>query len=318
MEKIKNQHGFALNVHDVVHRYGDRKALDGLCLQVNRSELFALLGPNGCGKSTLFRLISTLVPLQQGEIEVFGNSVRHDQRLVRGRLGIVFQSPSLDPKLTVRENLWCGSVLYGCDRRQFERRLAEVTEQLGVEDRLHDPVEELSGGLKRRVELAKAIFHRPRLLLMDEPSTGLDPAARLDLWRALRQLQVQQRITIVLTTHLLDEADRADRIAIMDRGQVRAVGSPGKLRQELGHQVLVLRPALAEIRTWLAEREIDATEADGELRITGNDVANLVPALAANFGRQIEQMSVGQPGLEDVFVAKTGHRYWADTTSVPA
>ncbi|RMF43344.1 MAG: ABC transporter ATP-binding protein [Planctomycetota bacterium] len=308
----------ALLVDNVEHRYGDRQALRGLRLEVSAGELFAILGPNGSGKSTLFRLISTLVPVQAGEIAVFGHRLPGAQHLVRQLLGVVFQSPSLDPKLTVRENLRCGGVLYGLRGAPLQARIQEVAEQLGVADRMNDMVETLSGGLKRRVELAKGILHRPRLLLMDEPSTGLDPAARIDMWRALKELQKSQRMTIVLTTHLLEEADRADRLAIMHEGRTVAVGAPGELRRELGDQVLTIRPPLPEVERWLADRGIEARCVDDEIRVTGHDVANLVPALAEQFGRQIQALSVGQPSLEDVFIARTGHRYWADRAETPA
>lgn len=301
----------ALDVQHVSHRYGDHQALDDLSLEVASGNIFALLGPNGSGKTTLFRLISTIARIQSGDIRVFGNSPKTDLGAVRSSIGIVFQAPSLDRKLTVLENIRCQAALYGLSRASLKSRIDEVVQQLGIADRLSAIVETLSGGLKRRVELAKGILHRPRLLLLDEPSTGLDPAARLDLWHALEQLRNQFQVTILLTTHLLEEADKADRIAILHQGRTVAVGSPGQLRSELGAQVLSIQtndqPA---VLAWLESRSIASQLFDSQLRVTGSGAAELVAPLAQEFGGRIQSLTLGQPSLEDVFVARTGHKYW--------
>ncbi|QDV27937.1 ABC transporter ATP-binding protein [Aureliella helgolandensis] len=300
----------ALDVQHLVHAYGPRKAVDDLALTVGRGEIFALLGPNGSGKTTLFRLISTLARVQSGEIFVFGHSVKTETALVRAQLGVVFQSPSLDPKLTVAENIRCQAALYGLRGEVLAERLDEVATQLGLQDRLHTRAEELSGGLKRRAELAKGILHKPRLLLMDEPSTGLDPAARLDLWHALLELRQTAGVTILLTTHLLEEADKADRIAIMHAGKQVAVGAPGDLRSALGDQVLRIHATQREpILAWLRERALTPQVFEQEIRVMGS-AAEVIPPLSHQFGSQIQSLTLGQPSLEDVFVAKTGHRFW--------
>ncbi|HEY5315800.1 MAG TPA: ATP-binding cassette domain-containing protein, partial [Pirellulales bacterium] len=179
----------AVEVSQLVHHYGQRCALDHLDLEIERGELFAILGPNGGGKTTLFRLLSTLIPVQQGSIRILGHDVASDAALVRARLGVVFQAPSLDRKLTVRENLHYQGPLYGLGGRELRDRASQMLGRLGLTDREHDLVETLSGGLRRRVELAKGLLHRPPLLLLDEPSTGLDPGARSDLWNYLRQIR---------------------------------------------------------------------------------------------------------------------------------
>lgn len=301
----------ALDVQRVSHRYGEHLALNDLSLEVASGKIFALLGPNGSGKTTLFRLISTIARLQDGDIRVFGNSPKTDLAAVRSSIGIVFQSPSLDRKLTVLENIRCQAALYGLSGASVKSRIDEVVQQLGIADRLSTIVETLSGGLKRRVELAKGILHRPRLLLLDEPSTGLDPAARLDLWHALEQLRADYGVTVLLTTHLLEEADKADQIAILHQGRSVAIGSPAHLRSELGAQVLSIQtneqPA---VLAWLESRSIASQQFDNQLRITGSSAAELVAPLAQDFGTRIQSLTLGQPSLEDVFVARTGHKYW--------
>lgn len=300
----------ALDAQSVRHSYGQHAALVDLNLQVQAGEVFALLGPNGSGKTTLFRLISTLARVQHGDICVFGQSVKSAMAAVRASLGVVFQSPSLDPKLTVAENIDCQAALYGISRRDLRERKSEIVGQLGLEDRLRTPTEQLSGGLKRRVELAKVILHRPRLLLMDEPSTGLDPASRLDLWHALKQLQRKNGVTVLLTTHLLEEADKADRIAIVHQGKTVALGPPQELRRGLGTQVLSIHTdEVSSVLAWLADRSIECQPVEGGVRVAGSDAANHVAPLAAAFGDRIQSLTLGQPSLEDVFVARTGHRF---------
>ena len=209
----------AIKIEHLSFHYGERCALDDVSWDVNDGELFALLGPNGSGKTTLFRLLSTLIPMQHlksspsSSIRVFGKSVESDLSSVRNQMGVVFQFPSVDGKLTVFENLRLQASLYGLTGKIAAERIAEVSEQLGISVRQHDIVDKLSGGLRRRLELAKSLLHRPQLLIMDEPTAGLDPAARIDLWNVLRQLQQDTGMTIFMTTHLLEEAERADKEA---------------------------------------------------------------------------------------------------------
>jgi ABC-2 type transport system ATP-binding protein len=283
---------------------------------VAAGRIFALLGPNGSGKSTLFKILSTLIAYRQGQVRVLGVDVNQHQSQVRHLLGVVFQSPSVDPKLTVRENLLCQATLYGLRGPQLRSRLDQVTQQMGLSERLGDPVGKLSGGQQRRVELAKGILHRPGLLLMDEPSTGLDPAARLELWQILRELQQNHSVTVVLTTHLLEEADKADQIAILDHGKNVAQGSPTALRDELGDQVLSIQAqAPREILQWLLDRSITAQLYQQTIRATGSGVAQLVSPLMETWGNQIQSVTVGRPSLEDVFMARTGHYFAGSNTT---
>jgi ABC-2 type transport system ATP-binding protein len=224
----------ALTTNRLTHRYGDRVALDQVCLRVNAREIFGLLVPNGGGKTTLFRILSTLVRPTAGSASILGLDLARDTGAIRRRLGVVFQAPSLDKKLTVRENLAHQGHLYGLSGKSLGERIDHLLLEFNLCDRTRDLVETLSGGLQRRVEIAKCLLHRPEILLLDEPSTGLDPGARIDLWQTLYPLRDQQDVTVLLTTHLMEEAERCDRVAIIDRGKIVAEGAPEELRSAIG------------------------------------------------------------------------------------
>lgn len=301
----------ALDIEGVSHNYGEHQALRNLDLSVETGEIFAILGPNGSGKTTLFRLISTLARLASGDIRVFGQSVRANINAVRSLIGVVFQAPSLDKKLTAIENMFCQAALYGLSGSLLRQRIDALVQQLGIADRLSSRVEALSGGLKRRVELVKGLLHHPRLLLLDEPSTGLDPAARLDLWHALDEMRQRYGVTVVLTTHLLEEAEKADRIAILHAGKCVAVDSPTRLRSELGEQILTIQASEPErILAWLGERSIAAEQVQMQIRVSGDRAAQIIAPLAKECDPWIESLTLGRPSLEDVFIARTGHRFW--------
>ena len=312
-------------------RLGGRHVIKGLNLQVNDGGRLIVLGPNGSGKTTLFRLLSTLIPMQHlqsslsSSIRVFGTSVESDLSSVRHQMGVVFQSPSVDGKLTVFENLRLQASLYGLTGKMAGDRIVEVSQQLGISERQHDIVDKLSGGLRRRLELAKSLLHRPRLLIMDEPTTGLDPTARIDLWNVLRQLQQDSGMTIFMTTHLLEEAERADRVAILNAGQLVALDQPDVLRQQLGGDVVSIKCAAPESLSKLlaAEFNVQPRLVDGQLRLeqdadaeASSNVA-LVQRIMEQFGDQIQSITVGRPSLEDVFISKTGHQFFQSGELVP-
>lgn len=302
----------AVQINDLQYRYGDREALRGLSLDVQSGELFAVLGPNGSGKTTLFRLLSTLAPMQHGTVSVFGNDLTRAADQVRALLGVVFQAPSLDKHLTVMENLRCHGLLYGLGGMMLTRRCDEMLEQLGVRDRADERVDSLSGGLRRRVELAQGMLHQPRLLLLDEPSSGLDPAARSDLWRYLTQARDAQSVTILATTHLLEEADRADRIAIVDQGRLAALDTPDNLKAELGGDSLTLQTDEPEPLAQAISEQFgfEATVLDHSVRLEQPGGAALTPKLFEAFGDRITALTIGKPSLEDVFIARTGHQFF--------
>ena len=303
----------AIIVSGLSHYYGDRCALNNVSFNVERGEIFAFLGPNGGGKTTLFRVLSTLVPPQSdGNVAILGNSVRTNVGQVRSVLGVVFQAPSVDRKLTVQENLYHQAALYGIPKAVYAERRDQLLDQMGLSDRRNDYVETLSGGLRRRVELAKGMIHHPQVLLMDEPSTGLDPGARSDLWVYLRKLRDESSVTILMTTHLLEEAEKADRIAIINEGSIVALDEPATLCAELGGDVITIKsPESSRLASGIkSEFGVDAAQVDSTLRLELENGHDWIQKLVAAFPDDIESIRLGRPTLEDVFIARTGHQFW--------
>ena len=299
---------------NITHGYKGRTALSGVAFDVDEREVFALLGPNGSGKTTLFSILSTLARPDQGTARIFGFDVRRDPAEVRRRLGVVFQNPSLDRKLTVRENLIHHGRLYGLRGRGLGARADEMMERLRIADRAGHLVETLSGGLGRRVELAKGLLNQPGLLLLDEPSVGLDPGARHDLWAYLEELRRDEGVTILVTTHLIEEADRATRVLILDEGKIVALGSPSSLKDQIGGDVISLvttRPE--ELSSRIAGKfGLGPAVLDGSVRLEKKDGHAFVAELFESFPGMIDSVTLARPTLEDVFITRTGHRLWED------
>ena len=306
----------AIDARALGFRYGDREALNDVTFAIARGEIFGFLGPNGGGKTTLFKLLSTLAPVQTGSARLFGHDLAGDTGAVRRRLGVVFQHPSLDGKLTVGENLAAHGHLYGISGARLRERSGAMLERLGLTPRKRDRVETLSGGLQRRVELAKALLHEPELLLLDEPSTGLDPSARREFWNYLQHLREHDGVTVVLTTHYMEEAERCDRIGIMHQGKLVAIAPPNELKSEVGGDVIVIHTAAPELlqRKILARFKLKSQLVDGAIRIEKLRGHELVRDLIDAFGEEIESVSFGKPTLEDVFVHLTGHQFFAHTS----
>ncbi len=304
----------AVRVRNLQHSYGTHKALAGVSFEVLRGEIFGLLGPNGGGKTTLFRILATSFPPTSGEAGIFGSDVESHADEVRRRIGVVFQSPSLDKKLTVRENLMHHGHLYGLRGPELRRRISEMMERLVVADRADDIVETLSGGLQRRVELAKGLLHRPELLILDEPSVGLDPGARIDLWNYLQRLRDKDGVTVLLTTHLIDEGDRCDRVLILHQGIVVALGTPDSLKEQIGGDVIVIATKEPEkLRDMIgAKFDVQPSLLSGKLRIERENGHALVSRIVETFTSMIDSVTLSKPTLEDVFIARTGHRFWED------
>src|SRR5436305_8846425 len=231
-------------VRELAHRYEDRTALNGalngVSFDVRPAELFGLLGPNGSGKTTLFRVLSTLMIPTGGRALILGHDATRDPNSLRRQIGVVFQAQSIDLKLTAAENLWHQGHLYGLRGALLKSRIAEMLARVGLAERAQEKAETFSGGMQRRLELAKGLLHHPSVLLLDEPTTGLDPGARRDLWEYLRILRDEERVTIIVTTHLMEEAERCDRLAILNQGHMVALGTPLELKHEIGGDVILL------------------------------------------------------------------------------
>lgn len=289
--------------------YGSRLALQDVELKVPRASVFGLLGPNGGGKTTLIKILITLLRPTSGSACVAGADVVTRPNDVRRRIGVVFQRPSLDVKLTVLENLVHQGHLYGLSGPALRRRSETLLEQFRVADRAHEPVEHLSGGLQRRVELAKAMLHGPEVLILDEPSSGLDPSARMTLMDHLHTLRDEHRVTSLLTTHLTDEADRCDRLAILDEGRLVACGTPSDLKAAIGGDVITMTTdAPAILAKKLEDRfEIPAEVLGNIVRIERAHGHAFVADLIEAFPGEIETVTVGKPTLNDVFLHRTGH-----------
>jgi ABC-2 type transport system ATP-binding protein len=296
----------SVDVRDLSHRYGDRPALENVSFEVGAGEVFGVLGPNGGGKSTLFRILSTALRPTSGAARVAGTDVADPA--ARAKIGVVFQAPAVDKRLTVRENLLHHGHLYGLRGSLLASRIGEELARFGLSDRAGDLVETLSGGLQRRVELAKALLHRPAVLLLDEPSTGLDPGARREFWDALRTLQ---GTTILLTTHLMDEAELCGRLVLLHRGKVAASGRPLDLRGEIGGEVLRVRsPRPDELAREIRGRfGVEPERVDGELRLSRERAHALAAEIAEAFPALVDSLTVSKPSLEDVFLAKTRERW---------
>jgi ABC-2 type transport system ATP-binding protein len=304
-----------VEVSDLRHAYGDRVALDGVSLSVGEGEIFALLGPNGSGKTTLFRILSTLVPAPPGKVRIAGHDPAKDRDAVRRSIGVVFQSPSLDKQLTAAENLTHQGHLYGLSGADLRRRVDEALAAVGLSDRAGERADRLSGGMRRRVEIAKGLLHRPRVLLMDEPSTGLDPAARLDLWDHLRRVSRQGGdgggVTILITTHILEEAEDASRVAILQGGKLLACDTPTALKDRIGGDVITVTSTRPEaVRDALLQRLGAESElVEGQVRLERARGAEFIPQLIEAAPGLVDAVSVGKPTLQDVFIRLTGRRF---------
>ena len=297
-----------IQVQNLTHRYGDRTALSNVSFEVRKGEIFGLLGPNGGGKSTLFRILSTMMVPTSGRALIAGHDVVRDPAAVRRQVGVVFQTQSLDKALTVEENLRAQGHLHGLRGAMLGERMERAMERLGLADRRRDLVETLSGGLRRRVEIAKALLHSPQVLLMDEASTGLDPAARRDLSRHIESLRSGEGVTILLTTHILEEAGRCDRLLLLHQGNMVAEGTPTELRARIGGDVVVLQTADTALLAANIEQRFGVRPVvrDDQVRVEIANGHRFIAEVVEAFPGAIESVGLHKPTLEDVFVDQTG------------
>jgi ABC-2 type transport system ATP-binding protein len=302
----------AIVAHDLRFSYGAHEVLRGVSFSISKGEIFCFLGPNGSGKTTLFKLLSTLATPPRGTLSVLGQDLREASRGLRRSLGVVFQKPAIDTKLTVLENLRCHGYLYGLHGLRLQERAQAMVELLDLRQYATARVHTLSGGFQRRVELAKALLHEPEILVLDEPSSGLDPGARRDFFNYLLKLRASRGVTVVLTTHHMDEAERCDRVAVLHHGRMVAVAPAAELKQRIGGDVVVVRGAHPEMLWQRLKQRLACPVAliDGTLRLEAPRGYLLVAQIVEAFGEEIESVSFGKPTLEDVFVQLTGQRFF--------
>lgn len=301
-----------IEVKNLSHAYQTRRALDSVSFSVSCGEIFGLLGPNGSGKTTLFRILSTLMPVTSGTVRVLGHDLTTEVKAVRSLLGVVFQHPGLDDKLTVVENLRHQGHLYGLAGESLRYRISELLERFGVADRAKERVERLSGGLQRRVEIAKAMLHSPRVLLLDEPTSGLDVAARRQLNDYLGALADTENILVLLTTHLLDDAEACNRVGVLDAGKLVALGKPDELKAQVSGDVVLIACIDNEVLcTKITERfGVSPVLTDNLLRVECEGGHEFVRDLVAAFPDEIQSVRFGRPTLEDVFIKLTGNPFF--------
>jgi len=318
----------AIAVEHIFKRYGDFEAVKDVSFSVAEGEIFGLLGPNGAGKSTLIRMMTTLIPVTSGRAIVAGHDVAKDSDAVRRMIGVIPQALTSDPDLTVEENLSIYAKLYSVPRAQREKNIAEVLEAVDLSKWRGAQVKTLSGGMRRRVELARGLVHNPSIFFLDEPTTGLDPVSRIAVWEMLNNLKNTRNLTMLLTTHYMEEADKlCDRIAIVDHGKLVALGTPAELKHSVPGANVVEVHFNRETAEWGARLEkLDGVtsvqaESAGFYRVltsSGSKTTMQLVEMAASLGETLTSLSVQNTTLDDVFVHYTGRQLRDELVKPPA
>lgn len=297
-----------IHVDNLTKKFGEFTAVDHVNFDVTSGEVFGFLGPNGAGKTTTISMLVTLLAPTEGHATVAGHDIVTEQDAVRHSIGIVFQEPSLDERLTARENLEFHAVLYNMPASKREERIHSVLEMVQLADRANDQVERFSGGMKRRLEIARGLLHTPRVLFLDEPTIGLDPQTRRHMWDYIRDLREREDITIFLTTHYMEEAEFADRIAVMDHGEIVALDTPAGLKKQVGGDIVTVRTSdmQTDAGAIASQFDVDVQQQDHALRFEVSDGESFIPRFVRDFSGTIQTISVRQPTLDDVFLQLTG------------
>jgi ABC-2 type transport system ATP-binding protein len=300
--------GTAVSVTGLAKRYGEVEAVRGIDFEVATGETFGFLGPNGAGKSTTIKILCTLATPTSGSARVAGHDVARERDAVRRSIGLVFQETTLDNYLTAEQNLRFHAELYGVPRSAFEARMRQVMDMVGLWERRASLVATYSGGMQRRLEIARGLLHAPRVLFLDEPTVGLDPQTRSSIWEYINGLKQREDITIFLTTHYMDEAENCDRIAIIDHGKIVAIDTPQALKASVGKDRVQIQTADddAAIAALRAQFGIEASIAEGAVTFAVESGEQFVPRLFAELGVAIRSVSVSRPSLDDVFMNYTG------------
>jgi ABC-2 type transport system ATP-binding protein len=298
----------AISVKDLRKRFGDFEAVKGVNFEVETGEVFGFLGPNGAGKTTTINMLCTLTKPSEGSAEVAGFDVVAARDDVRRHIGLVFQDPTLDGYLTAEQNLRLHAELYGVESKVVKPRMQQVLEMVGLWERRDGQVMTFSGGMRRRLEIARGLMHSPRVLFLDEPTIGLDPQTRASIWGYIRQLQQTEEITIFMTTHYMDEAEFCGRIAIMDGGEVVALDTPEALKEAVGADRIRIETADDEkaIARLGEHFGLEATVSEGVVSFAVADGEAFVPRLFAELEVPIKSVSLSRPTLDDVFMSHTG------------
>jgi ABC-2 type transport system ATP-binding protein len=298
----------AIEVHDLVKTFGEVEAVRGVAFDVSAGEVFGFLGPNGAGKSTTINMLCTLMKPTSGSAKVAGYDVMQERDDVRRNIGLVFQDPTLDGYLTAAQNLQLHAELYGVQSDLVEPRMRQVLKMVGLWERRDGVVGTFSGGMRRRLEIARGLMHSPRVLFLDEPTIGLDPQTRHSIWTYIRELQRREEITIFMTTHYMDEAEWCERIAIMDHGQIVALDAPATLKAQIGTDRVSINTEDddAAIAALASNFGIEAKIAEGAVTFGVPGGEQFVPRLFAELGVSIRSVSVSRPTLDDVFMSYTG------------
>lgn len=305
-----------IEVSELVKRYGDLTAVNGISFAVKEGEVFGFLGPNGAGKSTTINILSTLTPPTSGQVRLGGFDVVREPGRVRSSIGLVFQDHSLDERLTAEENLYIHALLYGVTGDLYRQRLEHVLNMMDLALRRKSLVKTFSGGMKRRLEIARGLLHHPRVLFLDEPTVGLDPQTRKVIWDHVRTLSRELGTTVFMTTHYMDEAENCDRISIIDHGSIVALDTPAALKQLVGGDVVAVTAAGEDqhLKADLTSRYgVDVTETAGELSFKVTSGPEFIPRLAVDFQGRIGSLAFSRPTLEDVFIQLTGRAIREET-----
>ncbi|MBI5370171.1 ATP-binding cassette domain-containing protein [Candidatus Uhrbacteria bacterium] len=306
-----------IEVKNLSKRFGDLEAVKGIFFEVAQGEIFGFLGPNGAGKSTSISMLATILSPTSGDAFVNGQSVLHNRNGVRASIGLVFQDPSLDDRLTAMENLRFHAQLYGVPKSEFKKRAQEVLELVDLSDRAQDLIRTFSGGMKRRLEIARGLIHYPRVLFLDEPTIGLDPQTRSHLWEYILRLKREKGMTIFMTTHYMNEAEYCDRIAIIDQGTIVALDTPAALKKRLGGDVVRMQSLNKEaLVAELKRRYGTEVHVDGEsVLIEVENGESFLPKLFQDLQTTIRSIELRKPTLDDVFLALTGRAIRAEEAS---
>lgn len=306
-----------IQVKNLVKKFGDNTAVNDISFNVEKGEIFGFLGPNGAGKSTTINILCTILKPTKGGATLNGHNVVAEQDAVRRSIGIVFQDPSLDDRLTARENLMFHAMIYGVPRSERNGRIMRVLNMVDLQKRRNEVVKTFSGGMKRRLEIARGLLHFPKVLFLDEPTLGLDPQTRKHIWDYIRDLRKAEDITIFLTTHYMDEAENCSRIAIIDYGKIVALNTPKNLKHEVGGDMVSIKTedsdrAMNELSRLF---NLEARRSDGELHMEVEQGEKFIPRLISEFPLRIDSIGLRHPTLDDVFLKKTGRAIREETLS---